>query len=121
MKKIFIILILGVSMLASCTDDDPQPSANYSMPLITGNMIDLKNHLLTITPVVTETQDGNVFTFVCKPASSNTNMFSELVYVYSFKGLELDEFTFSYKIHSSVTQADEARLTDFLKNTIVSL
>jgi len=119
MKKIFIILILTVSVLAACNDDDPAPATNYQMPMITGDIVTLKNHLLTISPDITQTQDGNTITIVCKPNRSSNNMFSELEYVYSFKGLELDEFTFSYKLHSNVTQSDESRLTAFLKKTVI--
>jgi len=123
MKKIIIFLILGLGMMVSCTEDDPEPQKSYSMPYLTSDKTELKNHLLEITPNVVETQVGNTFTIVCKPAPSETNMFSEMIYTINYKGFELDEFTFSYKIDKSITltEDEKVKLDDFLKNSTVNL
>jgi len=123
MKKIIIFLILGLGIITSCTKDDPEPQRGYRMPYLSSNRIELKKHLLEITPNVVETQVGNTFTIVCKPVQSETNMFSEMIYTINYNGFELDEFTFSYKIDQSITltEDEKVKLDNFLRNSTVNL
>lgn len=123
MKNILIFLILNLSLLTSCNDNDSEVRMDYNMPYITSDKNALKTHLLKITPNVTESQDGNTFTIVCKPPITDTNMFYELIYVYNYKGFDLDEFTFTYKIDKSIslTEENKTKLAHFLKNSIIEL
>lgn len=125
MQKILLFLLIVVSI--SCAKDDagsnPKSATNYAMPFFSNDVQVLKEYMLKITPNVEQIQTGNSFKLIVKPNLSKTNMFSELVYEYTYKAFVFESLNFTYKIYPSInlTEDDKLKLSNHLKSSIILL
>lgn len=136
MKKIIILLALGLSIFASsCSkDDDPETkpkttkpvvvpvvTQSYAMPFLHTNPIIIKDSLLKISDNVVETKRKGYYKLTCTPKASKVNMFSSLSYEFTTEDLDFKGLNFSYKFDKTLklTQADKDKVVAYLKTQIL--
>ncbi|MGB5988811.1 MAG: hypothetical protein WBG43_03600 [Marinifilaceae bacterium] len=136
MKKIIILLALGLSIFASsCSkDDDPEQKPKttkpavvpttvkgYAMPFLHTSPIIIKDFLLKISDNVVETKRKGYYKLTCAPKASNVNMFSSLTYEFTTEELDFKGLNFSYKFDKALnlTQADKDKVIAYLKTQIL--
>jgi hypothetical protein len=127
MKKIIILLVLGLSIFASsCSkDDDSKPSSgltgDYVMPFLDTNPILVKDHLLKISDKVVEVKRKGYYKLTCTPKASKVNMFTSLSYEFTTEDLDFRGLNFSYKFDETLklNKADKDQVIAYLKTQIL--
>lgn len=135
MKKIIILLLIGLSMgIYSCKDEekiDPDPipvpvpvpdptpvKKDYKMPILIKNKAELKAELMKLGEVNRE-RKGKTTVYTVNPNKSETNMFAKMVYTLTYDKFTPTEFTFTYILNKDVKDVDKAKLDKYLMETTV--
>jgi hypothetical protein len=126
MKKTLLFLVLGLSIMTSCSKDEvklkPEPvvvPTDIVMPFLLTNKVTLKEKLAEISTNIIETETDGCITLICTPTIKPENIFKTLTYSFTYNEGTLDELNFSYILNDDVKEEYKDKLADYLKNTLI--